>query len=99
MSATILHLYPNSPIGHYLRLGYTGHRKLEDLHASGRLAIDRVVVDAAHIIEQKELLDSLRATAVEIIVDPQVAELSTPGGYQSSARKPAVGSSRASIYS
>ena len=87
MSATIHKLHPVWPVGHYLRLGHTGHRKLEDLHASGRLEIDRVVVDAAHIFEQKELLDSLRSSETEIILDPQVAELSTPGGYLTSVRK------------
>ncbi len=87
MSATIHQLHSISPVGHYLRIGHTGHRKLEDLHASGRLAIDRVVVDAAHITKQKDLLDSLRASATEVILDPRVPELSTPGGYLTSAHR------------
>ncbi len=87
MNATIHQLRPVLPVGHYLRLGHTGYKQLEVLHASGRLAIDRVVVDAAHIVEQKELLDSLRESNVEIILDPKVAELSTPGGFMTSARK------------
>ena len=48
MGATVHRLHPVSEVGHFLRLGHTGHRKLEDLHASGRFAVDRVVVDAAH---------------------------------------------------
>ncbi len=87
MTAIVHHLHPVPSVGHYLRLGHTGHRKLEDLHASGRFAIDRVVVDAAHINEQTELLDSLRTSDTEIVLDPQVAELSTPGGFLTSARK------------
>ncbi len=87
MGATVHRLHPVSEVGHFLRLGHTGHRKLEDLHASGRFAVDRVVVDAAHIGPQKELLDSLRGSDSEIILDPQAAELSTPGGYLTSARK------------
>lgn len=87
MNATIHKLHPVLPVGHYLRLGHTGHRKLEDLHASGRLAIDRVVADAAHVADQKELLDSLRASATEVVLDARIAELSTPGGYRTSARK------------
>lgn len=86
MSATIHRLDPVLPIGHYLRLGYSIHRKLDNLHASGQLAIDLVVVDAAHIVEQKELLESLRGSATEIILDSRVAELSTPGGYLTGTR-------------
>lgn len=52
MSATIHKLHPVLPVGHYLRLGHTGHRKLENLHASSRLAIDRVVADAAHVADR-----------------------------------------------
>ena len=85
MDATIHQLHPVLPFGHYLRLGHTGHRKLEDLHASGRFGIDRVVVDAAHIDDQRELLDSLRSAGTEIILDPKVAELSTPFGCLSRA--------------
>lgn len=87
MSAVLHQLRPIEPIGHFLRLGHTGYKKLDDLHASGRLKIDRVVVDAAHIDRQTELLNSLRGSATEIILDPRVAELSTPGGYLTSAHK------------
>ena len=86
MSATVHRLHPVRLIGHYLRLGHTGHRKLDDLHASGRLSIDRVVADAAHADEQKELRDALRATSTEVILDTRMAELATPGGYRTSAR-------------
>ena len=86
MTATIHQFHTVSPIGHFLRLGHTGHRKLEDLHASGRLGFDRVVADAAYVDTQMELLDSLRSSATELILDTRMAELSTPGGYQSSAR-------------
>ncbi len=87
MSATIHSLHPVLPIGHFLRVGHTGHRKLEDLHASGRLGVDRVVFDPAHIADQIELLDSLRTSENEIVLDTRMAELCTPGGYRTSARK------------
>ena len=38
MPAEIHRLHPIPPIGHYLRLGHTGHRQLENLYASGRPA-------------------------------------------------------------
>ncbi len=60
MSATVHRLHPVSEVGHVLRLGHTGHRKLEDLHASGRFAVDRVVVDAAH--DMRRVLEELHVT-------------------------------------
>lgn len=60
MSATVHRLHPVSEVGHFLRLGHTGHRKLEDLHASGRFAVDRVVVDAAH--DLRRVLEELQVT-------------------------------------
>lgn len=37
------------PIGHFLRIGSSGHRRLETLLGSGKMMIDRVVVDAAAV--------------------------------------------------
>ncbi len=87
MSATITQLFPLTPVGHFLRLGHTGHRQLEILHEAGRVAAKRVVVDAAHAVEQKELIDSFRSAGAEIVIDTRMAELATPGGYLTSAKK------------
>jgi hypothetical protein len=43
------------PIAGYLRVGHTGHRKLLDLPAGGRLSFRRIVLDAAYFDEQAEL--------------------------------------------
>ncbi len=61
MGATVHRLHPVSEVGHFLRLGHTGHRKLEDLHASGRFAVNRVVVDAAH--DMRRVLEELHVTS------------------------------------
>ncbi len=60
MGAMVHRLHPVSEVGHFLRLGHTGHRKLEDFHASGRFAVDRVVVDAAH--DMRRVLEELHVT-------------------------------------
>jgi len=50
MTATVHVLHSNpSPIGSYLRVGHTGHRKLEALIAASRLRFRSFVFDAAHI--------------------------------------------------
>lgn len=64
------------PIGHYLRLGHTGHVQLGTLLARGRLPATRVVVDAAKLKFQKELLTALRAAGAQIVLDTNAAELS-----------------------
>ena len=46
-------LFPKpSPFGHYIRIGHTGYRILEDLHAAGRFPIRRAVFDASHPLAQ-----------------------------------------------
>ena len=87
MEASIHVLHTRSEaIGHFIRLGHSGHRMLETQHAAGRLPIDRVVADASHIQEQRELLDALRASGAEVVLDTKAAELSTPGGNEGRAR-------------
>jgi hypothetical protein len=86
MAATLHHLRPTTPsIAGFLRVGHTGHRKLADLHAAGRLPYRRVVFDAAHLTEQVELAKSLKATGCEIVLDPNFAEMATAGKFGSSA--------------
>src|SRR5258707_11717551 len=88
MSATIHVLRPASaPVAGFLRVGHTGHRKLEALHAAGRFPYRRVVFDAAHIGEQLELLKMLRTSGCEIVLDPNFAEMSTLGRFGSAVAK------------
>ena len=62
MLATVHVLHPSpSVIGGFLRVGHTGHRRLEALHAAGKLNFNRFVFDAAHLDEQIELLKALKA--------------------------------------
>lgn len=76
MAATLHVLHPpTAAVGYFLRLGHTGHRRLETLLAAGRVSIDRAVVDAAHLDEQGELLDALRESGAELVLDTKAAEL------------------------
>jgi hypothetical protein len=79
-------LHPASPsIGYFTRLGHSGPRAGHV--ARGRAAtIERAVVDAAHLAEQQELLQELRASGIELILDTRAAELAEVGGYVSKAR-------------
>ena len=82
MAATLHVLRPQSPpLAGFLRVGHTGHRKLLDLQAAGRLPFRRVVFDAAHLEEQIELLKQLKASGCEIVLDPNFAEMATPGRF------------------
>jgi hypothetical protein len=86
MTATLHILRPATPaIAGYLRIGHTGHRKLADLHAAGRLPYRRAVFDAAHFGEQLELAKTLKASGCEIVLDPNFAEMATVGRFESSA--------------
>ncbi len=84
MSAMIhvLHSQP-APIAGFLRVGHTGHRKLEAMQAAGRFPYRRVVFDAAHIAEQSDLLKTLKRRDVEVVLDPNFAEMATLGRYKS----------------
>ena len=54
--------------------GHTGQRKLEELHAAGRLHFNRFVFDAAYVGGQIDLLKALKASGCEIVLDPNFAE-------------------------
>jgi hypothetical protein len=88
MNAEIRVLHPLvAPLAGFLRVGHTGHGKLEALHAAGRLSYRRAVFDAAHIGEQTELLKTLRGNGCEILLDPNFAEMSMPGRFETSVAK------------
>jgi hypothetical protein len=84
MIATVhqLHSKPE-PIGSFLRVGHTGHRKLEGLIAASRLRFRRFVFDAAHVEEQQDLLATLQRAGCETVLDPNVAETATRGRFHS----------------
>jgi hypothetical protein len=88
MSATVhyLHGHPQ-PIGQFLRVGNSGHRQLETLHSAGRLPVDRVVVEAAWLEPQRDLVRALRDAGTEIVLDTNVAELSALGRYEAITRR------------
>lgn len=84
----IVSLYPpNAQIGHYIRLGWTAHRRLEDWLAAGSLRISRAVIDAAHSYAQRDLVAALRNQGAELVLDPKTAELATLGGSTGKARE------------
>ncbi len=84
MTATVHILHPQPlPIGSFLRVGHTGHRKLESLIAASRVRFRRFVFDAAHINDQSDLLGTLQRANCEIVLDPNAAETATPGRFNS----------------
>jgi hypothetical protein len=87
MTENVVYLHGEpEPIGHFLRVGSTGHRQLEDLLGSGRMMLDRVVVDASAVGRQHDLLLSLADSGAELILDTNVAELSSVGRFSGAAK-------------
>lgn len=85
MIATVHVLHkPPTEVGSFLRVGHTGHRKLENLIAASRLRFRRFVFDAAHIEQQRDLLGTLQRAGCEIVLDPNIAETATEGRFSSS---------------
>jgi hypothetical protein len=88
MVATVHHLHPPCPpLAGFLRVGHTGQKKLEALHAAGRFPNRRVVFEAAHLPEQLGLLERLRASGCEIVPDPNFAEMATEGRFRSAVSR------------
>lgn len=84
-----------SPIGHVIRIGDWAHRRLEDLHAEGRLPAQAVIVDASVAPRQKTFIRSLRESGADVILDTKVAELSVIGRCSGAAgRAPWSGDGR-----
>lgn len=88
MIATVHQLFPShSQVAAFLRVGHTGHRRLEHLQASGRLPFRRIVFDAAHIGEQRDLVRQLSGHGYEIVLDPNFAETAMAGRFETSVAK------------
>jgi hypothetical protein len=75
-----------APVGHFLRIGTSGHRQLETLLNSGRMPVSRVVVQASAAAKQRDLLSSLAESGGELILDTNVAELSALGRFSGAAK-------------
>lgn len=80
-----LHGKPET-VGHFLRIGNTGHRQLETLLSSGKMLIDRVVVDASAVLKQRDLISSIANAGGELILDTNVAELSSIGKFSGAVK-------------
>jgi hypothetical protein len=88
MSASVHVLHPKpAALAAFIRVGHTGQRRLEQRHVAGRFPYRRVAFEAAHIDEQADLLCALRASGCGIVLDPNFAEMATPGRYGSAVRK------------
>lgn len=70
-----------APIGHFARVGFK-HRQFEHLLAAGRMPIEGVVLEGGIVNQQGELIRSLKEAKREIILDTNVAELSSVGRYE-----------------
>ena len=73
----------HTPIGHAIRTGEASYRRLEDLHAEGRLPARAVIVDASKARFQRNFIQSLCAVGADVTLDPNVAELSEVGKLRS----------------
>jgi hypothetical protein len=81
-------LHPTSPpLAGYLRVGHTGHHKLEALHAADRLGFSRLVFDAAYTGRQADFLHAQKMAGREIVIDLNVAETAMPGRFASTVKK------------
>ncbi len=75
MSANVIEFKsPIKPISQFIRIG-DAHRKLGELHAAGRLPVRRAVFDASRLRRQIDLVNAFRRDSVEIVLDPEIAEL------------------------
>jgi hypothetical protein len=81
-----LHAQPQKVV-EFLRIGTSTHRRLEHLLAAGQLPHSRFVVEAGSFHQQRDLVDALRQSGSEIILDTNVAELSVIGKYQGAASR------------
>ena len=100
MVATIRQLHPPSPaLAGFLRVGHTWQKKLEALDAAGRLPYRRVVFDAAYAANQIGLLERLRASGCEIVLDPNFAEMANRGSLPIVGWPPILGKPGEAVWS
>ena len=69
MSENVVYLHGQpKPVGHFLRLGTSGHRQLETLLGSGKMMVHRAVVEASAALRQHDLLTALSDAGGELIL-------------------------------
>src|ERR1035441_2070676 len=85
-SVVYLHGEPD-PIAQFLRIGLTHHRRLEQMLLAGQFPLARVVVEAAAFKKQSDLIHALQTNGRELILDTNVAELSSVGKYEGAVRE------------
>jgi hypothetical protein len=86
MSGNVIHFRnPASPIAHFIRLG-EAHKKFGELYAAGRLPARRIVVEASRFLFQKDFVADLKRDGVEIVLDPQTAELAARSRFAGAVR-------------
>jgi hypothetical protein len=80
--------FPGSPhpLGQYVRVGYSNHSLLEHLAQAGRLPSNRFVFSASDVVRQRDLISCLRNRGDELVLDLNVAELSSVGKWDGAAR-------------
>lgn len=86
--ASIVYLHGDpDPVTQFLRTGLTHHRRLEQMLLAGQFPVARVVVDAAALKRQADFISALRSNGREIILDTNVAELSSVGRFEGAVRE------------
>lgn len=73
-------------IAQFTRVGFSEHRQTEHLLSAGKLPVSRFVIEAANYERQSSLIRTLRDENTEIVLDTNVAELSTKGRYSGAVR-------------
>lgn len=84
-NVVFLHGRP-APVAHFLRIGHSGHKRLDQFLAAGQLPYQRFVANAGTFQRQRELIGTLRQAGKELILDTNVAELSVVGRWQGAAQ-------------
>jgi len=80
-------------VAQFLRIGTTGHNQMEALLESGRLTydgrlwLDRAVLGAAAAPRQTSLMRALADRGAELVLDTDVAELSSLGRFEGVVRQ------------
>lgn len=70
------------PLAGFLRVGHTGHHKLEALHAADRLGFTRLVFDAAHAVGQIDFLRTQKAAGREIVIGGRPFQRAPPHAFR-----------------
>src|SRR4051794_4180719 len=89
MASNIVYLHKEPQfIAEFLRIGSSSHRLLEQLLLAGRLPVRRLVLEAGAFARQKDLFSSLllQQSGRELVLDTSVAELSSIGRVDGSAK-------------